>query len=148
ITDTFSTILSEARKYRLGLNIAHQYLGQLETQAGAQGAASKDLRDAVFGNAGTMISFRIGVEDAEVMAKEYAPVFTEFDLVNIERFNAYIKLLINGTGSKPFNMATYPLPKPTPEQLQLAESIRQLSRLKYGRPRAEVEEEILEASQV
>lgn len=148
ITDTFSSILSEARKYRLGLNIAHQYLGQLETQAGAQGAGSKDLRDAVFGNAGTMISFRIGVEDAEVMAKEYSPVFNEFDLVNIERFNAYTKLLINGTGSKPFNMATYPLPKPTKEQMELAESIRQLSRLKYGRPRAEVEEEILEASQV
>jgi hypothetical protein len=148
ITDTFSTILSEARKYRLGLNIAHQYLGQLETQAGAQGAGSKDLRDAVFGNAGTMITFRIGVEDAEVMAKEFAPVFNEFDLVNIERFNAYIKVLIKGTGSKPFNMATYALPKATKEQEELAKSIRQLSRLKYGRPREEVEAEILEASQV
>jgi hypothetical protein len=148
ITDAFSSILSEARKYRLGLVVAHQYLGQLETQAGAQGAGSKDLRDAVFGNAGTMITFRIGVEDAEPMAKEFAPVFNEFDLVNVDRFNAYIKLMINQTASKPFNMATYPLPKPTPEGIEIGKAIRQLSRLKYGRPRSQVESEILEASQV
>jgi hypothetical protein len=148
ITDAFSSILSEARKYKLNLIIAHQFLGQLGQKAGSQGAASNDLRDAVFGNAGTMISFRIGVEDAEVMAKEYAPVFNQFDMVNIDRFNAYVKLMINGTASKPFNMATYPLPKPTDEQKELAKSIRQLSRLKHGRPRSEVEEEILEASQV
>lgn len=146
ITDAFSSILSEARKYRLNLIIAHQYLGQLEQQAGTQGAASKDLRDAVFGNAGTMVCFRIGAEDAEAMAKEFAPTFNAFDLVNVDRFNAYIKLMINGTASKPFNIATYPLPKDGNEEL--AQSIRQLSRLKYGRPRAEVEEEILQASQV
>ncbi len=146
ITDAFSSILSEARKYKLNLIIAHQYLGQLEQQAGAQGAGSKDLRDAVFGNAGTMITFRTGAEDAEVLAKEFAPTFNEFDLVNIERFTTYIKLMINGTGSKPFNMATYPLPKETNEEV--AQAIRQLSRLKYGRPRAEVEEELLEAGQV
>ncbi len=148
ITDAFAAILSEARKYRLGLIVAHQYLGQLEQQAGAQGAASKDLRDAVFGNAGTMVAFRIGVEDSEIMAKEFSPTFSEFDLVNVDRFNAFIKLMINGTASKPFNMATYPLPKPTPQQQEVAQAIRQLSRLKHGRPRAEVEGEILEASQV
>jgi DNA helicase HerA-like ATPase len=146
ITDAFASILSEARKYRLNLIIAHQYLGQLEQQAGAQGAASKDLRDAVFGNAGTMVCFRIGAEDSEAMAKEFAPTFNEFDLINVDRFNAYIKLMINGTASKPFNMATSPLSKDGKEEM--AQAVRQLSRLKFGRPRAEVEAEILEASEV
>lgn len=144
ITDAFESILSEARKYRLNLIIAHQYLAQLESGAGVQGAGAKTLRDAVFGNAGTMITFRIGVEDAETMAKEMAPTFNEFDLVNVERFNGFIKLMINGTASKPFNMAMYPLAKPTPDQLDLAKAIRQLSRLKYGRPKTEVEAEIIE----
>ncbi len=148
ITDAFSSILSEARKYRLNLIIAHQFLGQLEQAAGAQGAGSTDLRDAVFGNAGSMVTFRIGVEDAEIMAKEYAPVFNDFDLLNVDRFNAFVKLMISGTASKPFNMATYPLPKATPDQQATAKAIRQLSRLKYGRPRSEVEGEILHASEV
>lgn len=146
ITDAFSSILSEARKYRLNLIVAHQYLGQLEQQAGAQGAASKDLRDAVFGNAGTMVCFRIGAEDSEVMAKEFKPVFNEFDLVNVDRYNAYIKLMVQGTASKPFNMATYPLLRNGNDKQ--AAAIRQLSRLKYGRSRAAVEAEILDASQV
>ncbi|MBI5529916.1 MAG: type IV secretory system conjugative DNA transfer family protein [Candidatus Doudnabacteria bacterium] len=146
ITDAFSSILSEARKYRLNLIVAHQYLGQLEQQAGAQGAGSKDLRDAVFGNAGSMVAFRIGAEDSEVMAKEFKPTFNEFDLVNVDRYNAYMKLMINGTASKPFNVATYPLLRNGNDEQ--AKAIRQLSRLKYGRPRAEVEEEILEASEV
>jgi hypothetical protein len=148
ITDAFSSILSEARKYKLNLIIAHQFLGQLQQAAGTQGAAANDLRDAVFGNTGTMVSFRIGVEDAEVMAKEFAPTFNEFDLVNVDRFNAYVKLMISGTASKPFNMATYPLPKADAAQLEVASAVRQLSRLKFGRPRSEVEAEILEASQV
>lgn len=148
ITDAFSSILSEARKYKLNLIIGHQFLGQLEQGAGAHGAGSKDLRDAVFGNAGSMVTFRIGVEDAEVMAKEYAPVFNEFDLLNVDRYNAFVKLMINGTASKPFNMVTYPLGKATLEQKKVGEAIRQLSHLKFGRPRAEVESEILEASQI
>ncbi|MCL5008799.1 MAG: type IV secretion system DNA-binding domain-containing protein [Patescibacteria group bacterium] len=146
ITDAFSSILSEARKYKLNLVVAHQYLGQLESQAGAQGAGSKDLRDAVFGNVGTMVVFRTGAEDAEVLAKEFSPTFNEFDLVNIERFNAYVKLMIKGTASKPFNMATLPLSKNA--SMEMADAIRQLSRLKHGRPRAEVEAELLEAGQV
>ncbi|MBL8030097.1 MAG: type IV secretion system DNA-binding domain-containing protein [Candidatus Doudnabacteria bacterium] len=146
ITDTFSSILSEARKYKLNLIIAHQYLGQLETQAGAQGAGSKDLRDAVFGNVGTMIVFRTGAEDAEVLSKEFSPTFNQFDLVNIERYNAYVKLMVNGTASKPFNMGTIAPPKDG--RKDLADSIRRLSMLKHGRPRAEVEDELLEASQV
>lgn len=148
ITDAFSSILSEARKYRLNLIIGHQFLGQLEQAAGAQGAGSKELRDAVFGNTGSMVTFRIGVEDAEVMAKEYAPVFNEFDLLNVDRYNAFVKLMINGTASKPFNMATYPLEKGTADQVRVAAAVRQLSRLKYGRARNEVEAEILEASNV
>jgi len=146
ITDSFSTILSEARKYRLNLVVAHQYLAQLEQAAGSQGASTQSLQDAVFGNAGTEIAFRIGVEDAETMAKEFAPVFNEFDLVNIDRFNAYVKLMINGTGSKPFNMAT--LPPPDGGSAALAAQIRELSRMKFGRPRAEVEKELTEGSLV
>ncbi len=146
ITDAFASILSEARKYRLNLVIAHQYLAQLSSGAGAHGAGSADLRDAVFGNAGTLITFRTGAEDAEFLTKEFNPPFNEFDLVNIDRYNTYIKLMINGTASKPFNMATYNYPPgATPE---VGEAIRNLSRLKYGRPRAEVEAEILDSSQV
>lgn len=147
ITDAFASILSEARKYRLNLVIAHQYLAQLQQAAGAQGAGSSDLRDAVFGNTGTIVSFRIGVEDSEVMAKEFAPTFNEFDLVNVDRYNAFMKLMISGTASKPFNVATYPLLR-SQGSPETAEAIRQLSRLKYGRPKAEVESEILEASQI
>lgn len=148
ITDAFSSILSEARKYRLNLIIGHQFLGQLQQAAGAQGAGSQDLRDAVFGNAGSMVTFRIGVEDTETMAKEYAPVFNDFDLLNVDRFNAFVKLMINGTASKPFNMATYPVEKATAEEIATANAIRQLSRLKFGRARNEVEAEILEASNI
>lgn len=146
ITDAFSSILSEARKYKLNLIVAHQYLGQLETQAGAQGAASKDLRNAVFGNVGTMVVFRTGAEDAEVLGKEFAPTFNQFDLVNIERYNAYVKLMVNGTASKPFNMSTLPLPKNGDETL--VNSVRKLSRLKFGKSRAEVEADLLESGKV
>jgi hypothetical protein len=90
--------------------------------------------------------FRTGAEDAEVLAKEFAPTFNEFDLVNIERFNAYAKLMIQGTASKPFNLSTLPLSGGSSEELSLA--IRQLSRLKHGRARSEVEAELLESSQV
>jgi hypothetical protein len=146
ITDSFATILSEARKYRLNLTIAHQYLGQLSQGAGAAGAAANGLRDAVFGNVGTEIAFRIGVEDSEVMAKEFAPTFSAYDLLNVDRFNAYVKLMVNGTTSKPFNMAT--LPPMAGGSKEVAEAIRTLSRLKFGRPRAEVEAELAEAASV
>ncbi len=146
ITDSFATILSEARKYRLNLTIAHQYLGQLSQGAGAAGAAANGLRDAVFGNVGTEIAFRIGVEDSEVMGKEFAPTFSAYDLVNVDRFNAYVKLMVNGTTSKPFNMAT--LPPTAGGSKEVANAIRTLSRLKFGRPRAEVEAELAEAAAV
>jgi hypothetical protein len=139
ITDSIATILSEARKYRLNLIIAHQYMGQLVI-----GQDTK-IRDAVLGNAGTMICFRIGIEDAEILAKEFAPVFNEYDLINTEKYTAYIKLLIDNTASRPFNMQTLPPVKGDPK---VAQTIKEISRLKYGRPREVVEAEILERSQL
>lgn len=139
ITDSIATILSEARKYRLCLTIAHQYIGQLVTGQDTR------IRDAVFGNCGTMICFRIGVDDAETMAKEFAPVFNEYDLLNVEKYTAYVKLLIDNAASKAFNMMTLPPKKGDPKMAQM---IRQLSRLKYGRDRAIVEAEIMERAQL
>ncbi|MCK5212124.1 type IV secretion system DNA-binding domain-containing protein, partial [Candidatus Parcubacteria bacterium] len=134
-TDSISTILSEARKYNLNLIIAHQYIGQLVKNQ------DTSVKDAVFGNVGTMITFKIGSEDAQALEKEYSPVFNQFDLINIEKFTAYTKLLIDNTASRPFSMTTiWPLPgKETPG---ISQKIRTLSRLKYGQDRNVVEAEI------
>jgi hypothetical protein len=140
ITDSIATILSEARKYRLELVIAHQYMKQLEDNKG-----KTTVRDAVLGNAGTLVSFRIGTEDADILAKEFAPVFSSYDLINVEQYTAYIKLLIDNTAAKPFNMLTYP---PIPGNKELAAAIKELSRLKYGRSRELVEAEIAERAQL
>ncbi len=140
VTDSLATILSEARKYRLSLIMAHQYTSQLVHENNTK------IRDAVFGNAGTMICFRIGVEDAEIMGKEFAPVFNEYDVINIDRFNAYVKLMINGTASRPFNMQT--LPPPEGGSVETASAVKQLAKLKFGRARAEVEADILERSRL
>ena len=134
VTDSLATILSEARKYHLNLTMAHQYISQLTHENNTK------IRDAVFGNAGTISAFRVGVEDAEIMAKEFAPVFNEFDVINIDRFHAYVKLMISGTASRPFNMQT--LPPPGGGSAELASAVRHLAKLKCGRPRAEVEAEI------
>jgi CxxC-x17-CxxC domain-containing protein len=128
-TESFATILSEARKYRLNLTIAHQYITQME----------EPVRDAVFGNVGTMVAFRIGAFDAEFLEREFAPTFTENDLVNINKFNAYIKLMIDGVASKPFSMQTIP---PSAEGFGKREIIMKVSRERYGRPRAVVEDKI------
>ncbi|PJA90437.1 MAG: hypothetical protein CO137_00310 [Candidatus Magasanikbacteria bacterium CG_4_9_14_3_um_filter_32_9] len=140
ITDSISTILSEARKYRLNLTIAHQYMGQLIDDKG--GSA---IRDAVLGNVGSICSFRIGPEDADVLAKEFAPVFGAYDLINVEEFTTYIKLLIDNTASKPFNMKTYP---PISGNKKLAGAIKELARLKYGRNREIVEYEIMDRTKI
>jgi hypothetical protein len=140
ITDSIATILSEARKYRLELIIANQYLNQLVDNKG-----SKSVRDSVLANAGTVVAFRIGTEDAEVLSKEFAPVFGAYDLVNVEQYTAYVKMLIDNTAARPFNMMTYP---PKPGNKVLAAAIKELSRLKYGRPKEIVEEEIMERSQL
>jgi hypothetical protein len=146
VTDSFATILSEARKYRLNLVMAHQFISQLAQEKEGSSKMDTQMRDAVFGNTGTMICFRIGVEDAEIMGKEFAPVFNEFDVINIDRYNAYVKLMIKGAASRPFNMETYP--KPEGADRQSAEMIRNLSRLKFGKPRSEVQDEILERTQL
>ncbi|MFA6027995.1 MAG: type IV secretion system DNA-binding domain-containing protein [Patescibacteria group bacterium] len=138
-TDSIATILSEARKYKLCLILAHQYISQLVKQQ------DTSIRDAVFGNAGTKVAFRIGVEDAETMAKEFAPVFDENDVINVEKYTANIKLLIDNTVSRPFNMRTI---MPTPGNPDLADKLKQLSRLKYGRERAIVEAEVKERGQL
>ena len=139
ITDSISTILSEARKYKLNLIMAHQYMGQLSPKGDTK------VRDAVLGNAGTIMSFRIGIEDAQILEKEFAPTFNAYDLVNVAKQTAYTKLLIDNTGSKPFNMQTYSRGKGNKE---LAAAIKQLSRLKYGRDKTIVEMEIMERSQL
>jgi len=147
ITDSIATILSEARKYRLCLTMAHQYLGQLLVASAVIGGGGGEarIRDAILGTVGTFITFKIGVEDAEILTKEYKPVFNEYDLINVEKFNAYIKLLVDNQPTRPFNIVTI---QPKPGDRKVAETIRQLSRLKYGRPKAIVEKEILERSQL
>jgi len=138
-TDSISVILSEARKYGLGLVIAHQYIAQL-TKGG-----DTSVRDAVFGNAGTMISFRVGADDADFLQKEFAPVFNARDLINIERSNAYIKLLIDNTTSKPFNIQTLAVPV---GNNALGQKIKELARLKYGRDKRLVELEIRKRTKI
>lgn len=133
LTQGVATILSEARKYGLSLNIAHQYIGQLVSKG------DESIKNAIFGNVGTKVCFRIGTEDAEFLGKEFAPVFSDFDLMNVEARNAYMKLMINGAAGRPFNMATYPPPK---GDLELATALKELSKLTYGRDRELVEEEI------
>ncbi len=128
-TESISVILSEARKYRLCLVIAHQYIKQL----------TEKIRDAVFGNVGSMLSFRVGAEDAEFLVKQFTPVFDQNDLINLDNWNAYAKLLINNLTSKPFNLLTYPVPK---ENREIIEALKELSRLKFGRDRELVEREI------
>ncbi len=128
-TKSIATILSEARKYRLDLTIAHQFLGQLEDE----------IKKAVFGNVGSITAFRIGSDDAEFMAQQFSPVFNAQDLLNIDNYNALMKLLIKGQTSQPFNMKTVP---PGPRNQEMAERLKALSRLAYGRPKSEVDAEI------
>ncbi|MBI5467469.1 MAG: type IV secretory system conjugative DNA transfer family protein, partial [Candidatus Kerfeldbacteria bacterium] len=134
ITDSIATILSEARKYRLNLTMAHQYMAQL-----SNGADTK-VRDSVLGNVGTMIAFRIGVEDAAILEKQFAPTVSAYDLVNQEQYTAYLRLLINNTAAPAFHLQTYPPVAGSPE---IAQAIHQYSRLRYGKDRTTVEAEIL-----
>ena len=129
-TDSIATILSEARKYKLSLNIAHQFIGQLEDE----------IKDAVFGNVGSMAAFRVGAEDAEFLEKQFAPVFTARDIMNLDNRNAYLKILVDGRPIKPFNIETMPPPKGS---VEIAEKLKELSYLKFGRPREEVEAEVM-----
>ncbi len=145
ITDSIATILSEARKYRLNLIVAHQYMGQLTSGGVAGKEGDPKVRDAILGNAGTMLIFRIGVEDAEFLEKEFAPTFNKFDLINLDKGTAYVRLLIDNTASRPFAMKTIFV---DPPDVGRANTLRQLSRLRYGRDKKFVEIEILERSQL
>ena len=137
VTDSIEVILSEARKYRLGLNMAHQYIAQLEGPDG-----KSKVKDAVFGNVGRIMSYKIGAQDAEYMAKEMAPVFSDQDLINLDKFKAVMKLSIDTQPSRPFSVT--PLsPYLEKGDYEAAEAFKQLSRLKYGRDREFVEREIL-----
>jgi hypothetical protein len=140
ITDAFATILSEARKYELGLIMAHQYIGQLTDKTSAYEGANSKVRDAVFGNVGTIMSFKIGAEDAEYMAKEMAPTLSEQDVINIPNFHCYTKLNIDNTTSRPFSMGTiYDESDRNPKR---AELIKEYSRMKFGRKKIFVDQEI------
>lgn len=134
-TEAFATILSEARKYRLNLIIAHQYIGQLVTET------TTKVRDAVFGNIGTLIAFRVGAADAEFLEKEFFPEFNAQDLVNLPNYNIYLKLMINGITSRPFSAQTLP-PMTFGEKESQREKIIRSSRERYSNPRSEVEEKI------
>ena len=134
-TDSFASILSEARKYRLSLTLAHQYIGQLVTNDG-----NTKVRDAVFGNVGTIITFRVGAADAEFLEKEFMPEFLQNDLVNLAKANIYIKLMIDGVSSKPFSATTLP---PHIQPLQsYKDIIIKNTREHYAVPRKIVEERI------
>jgi len=126
-----ASILAEARKYRLSMVLAHQYIKQLP----------EEIASAVVGNVGTIISFRVGAQDAEFLERIFSPVFNKFDLVNIPNYNAYIKLLIHGYVSDAFNIKTFP---PEPSSKELAEKVAELSMLKYGKEKEIIEKEIAE----
>ena len=134
-TESIATILAEARKYRLDLIIAHQFIGQLK----------ENIKDAVFGNVGSMMAFRVGAEDGEFLVKQFEPTFSEQDLLNIDNFNAYLRLLIHNQTSRPFNIQTSP---PVEGNLEIASKAKEFSRMKYGQDKAEVEKEIKERSKI
>jgi hypothetical protein len=129
-TDSISTILSEARKYRLSLTVAHQYVEQLD----------EGIRNAVFGNVGSMVIHRVSPENAGIFEKQLAPTFTPADVIKQENLNCYIKMLVNGVPVKAFNSKT---PFPPIGNPDIVEKVKELSYLKYGRPREEVEAEIM-----
>ncbi|MFA6353710.1 MAG: TraM recognition domain-containing protein [Candidatus Paceibacterota bacterium] len=129
-TDSISSILSEARKYRLSLNIAHQYITQLEEK----------IKNAVFGNVGSMAVFRVGTEDATFLEPKFKPQFTAQDITKLDNYNAYMSMLVNGQPTKPFNLRTIAPEKGNPD---IVNSLRELSYVKFGRDRDEVEAEIM-----
>jgi CxxC-x17-CxxC domain-containing protein len=134
-TDSFAGILSEARKYRLNLTLAHQYIGQLVTEV------STKVRDAIFGNVGTMILFRVGAADAEFLESEFEPEFTIQDIVNLPNYCVYLKLMVDGITCRPFSAMTLP-PFKVKSSVVATEEIIENSRSRYARPRQVVEEEI------
>ena len=133
-TPDFSTMLSEARKFKLNITVANQFIGQLE----------EEVKNAIFGNIGTLICFRVGVQDASYLQHEFQPVFTETDLINIDRYNAYMKTIVDNEPVPPFSidMTTDPSEEEKRKNYRVAEIIKEMSRLRYGRDVQTVEQEI------
>lgn len=138
-TDSFASILSEARKYHLNLIMAHQYISQLVVSK--FGNTSTQIRDAVFGNVGTMCSFKVGAEDGEYLAKEYAPLLTDQDVISVSNYKMYMKLNINNTTSRPFSVST--IWDNSRKNKKIAAIIKEYSRLKNARKKEFVEQEIV-----
>jgi len=134
-TESFANILSEARKYRLCLILAHQYINQLIFDGNAT------VRDAIFGNVGTIVSFRVGAEDAEHLEKEFEPVFMQNDIVNLAKYQMYLKLMIDGIAGDAFSATSLP-PVDLSDTIINEEKVIKISRERYGKSRAEVEEKI------
>lgn len=134
-TNSIAQILSEARKYRLVLVLAHQFIGQLK----------EEISKAVFGNVGSLVVFRVGPEDAEFLEKQFAPIFVARDLVNVDNYQCFARLLMNSELTKPFNMKTYP---PTTGNQEVANALKELSRLRYGRDARIVTREIMDRLQL
>lgn len=134
-TESFANILSEARKYRLNLILAHQYINQLIFDGNTK------VRDAIFGNIGTLVSFRVGAEDAEALEKEFDPIFLMNDLVNLSKYNIYLKLMIDGIAGDAFSAATLP-PTDISETANNMEKVINVSRERYSCSKSEIEEKI------
>ena len=141
-TPDFATILSEARKYKLSLTVANQFIGQMD----------EEVKNAVFGNVGTQMVLRTGVTDASFLQREFQPYFNETDIVNQERFHAYMKTIVNNEPVPPFSIdMTKDYAKHVAERdagEKVAKAIMQLSRLKYGRPKEIVEAEIVQRARL
>ena len=128
-TNSISAILSEARKYKLGLTLAHQFIAQLDAS----------IKDAVFGNVGSLAVFRIGPDDAQFLEQQFVPVFDSNDLMNVPNRVAYVRALANGTPTRPFSMETNPPAVADPQKVR---SVIEQSIARYGRTKAEIEAEI------
>jgi hypothetical protein len=141
-TEDFAQILSEARKYRLNLIVANQYITQIDEK----------IRDAVFGNVGSVISFKVGNQDAQFLESVFSPVFDSNDLVNLENVNAYVKVIFQGESPPAFSINTNykyaPFAIPKEADKKTADIVKNLSRYRYGRDRALVEAEMKERSRL
>ncbi len=135
-TPDFAQILSEARKYRLNLTVANQFIGQMD----------EEIKNAIFGNVGTLIAFRVGVTDANYLQHEFQPTFTDADLINIEKYNVYMKTIVNNEPLPPFSVNLEIDVDQIQRNPRVAEIITELSSLRYGRPLSEVEQEIQQRS--
>jgi hypothetical protein len=130
-TNSVAQILSEARKYRLCLILAHQFIAQLK----------EEISKAVFGNVGSMVAFRVGPEDGEFLEKQFSPIFSANDLMNVDNYHCFARILMNGELTKPFNMKTY---APTKGNQEIANALKELSRFRFGRDAAMVNREIMD----